>query len=113
MSSAVVNGDVATRNFIGVLVVGNCAATAARKTIDYFDEERLAEYPNIDGVVPFVHEIAVEQVSIIVQLDICFDTPVDNQHVFDRGFALHQCLVDQFLQWHEFAGSRRRIGRYH
>ena len=51
------NGDVATRNFIGVLVVGNCAATAARKTTDFFDEERLAEYPNVDGVVPFVHEI--------------------------------------------------------
>ncbi|MDQ4061052.1 MAG: altronate dehydratase, partial [Pseudomonadota bacterium] len=51
------NGDVATRNFIGVLVVGNCAATAARKAADWFDEERLAEFPNVDGVVPFVHEI--------------------------------------------------------
>jgi altronate hydrolase len=51
------NGDVATRNFIGVLVVGNCAATAARKAADWFDEERLADYPNVDGVVPFVHEI--------------------------------------------------------
>jgi altronate hydrolase len=51
------NGDVATRNHIGVFVVGNCGATAARKAADYFDEERLADYPNVDGVVPFVHEI--------------------------------------------------------
>jgi altronate hydrolase len=51
------NGDVATRNFIGVFVVGNCGATTARKAADYFDEERLAAFHNIDGVVPFVHEI--------------------------------------------------------
>jgi altronate hydrolase len=55
------NGDVATRNHIGVFVVGNCGATAARKATDYFDEERLADYPNVDGVVPFVHEMAQPQ----------------------------------------------------
>lgn len=51
------NGSVGTRNFIGVFVVGNCGATTARKAADFFDEERLAPYPNVDGVVPFVHEI--------------------------------------------------------
>lgn len=51
------DGRVATRNMLGVLVVGNCAATVARQTADWFDEERLADFPNVDGVVAFVHEI--------------------------------------------------------
>jgi len=51
------DGRVATRNYVGVFVVGNCGATAARKIADYFDEERLADFPNIDGVVPYVHEM--------------------------------------------------------
>ncbi|WP_413738423.1 UxaA family hydrolase [Sodalis sp. RH21] len=51
------NGKVGTRNYIGVFVVGNCGATVARKIADYFTDERLAEYGNVDGVVPFVHEL--------------------------------------------------------
>jgi altronate hydrolase len=51
------DGRVGTRNTIGVLVVGNCGATAARQAADWFDEERLAGFPNVDGVVPYVHEI--------------------------------------------------------
>lgn len=51
------DGRVATRNYLGVFVVGNCGATVARKIANHFDEQRLAAYPNIDGVVPFVHEI--------------------------------------------------------
>ena len=48
---------IATRNYVGVFVVGNCGATAARKIADYFDDERLADFPNVDGVVPYVHEM--------------------------------------------------------
>lgn len=51
------DGRVATRNYLGIFVVGNCGATVARKIANHFDEERLAAFPNIDGVVPFVHEI--------------------------------------------------------
>lgn len=50
------DGRVATRNYLGVFVVGNCGVTVARKIANHFDEERLAAYPNIDGVVSFVHE---------------------------------------------------------
>lgn len=46
-----------TRNLIGVLVVGNCASTAARRVAAWFTPERLADFPNVDGVVPFVHEL--------------------------------------------------------
>ncbi|MBP0447299.1 altronate dehydratase [Roseomonas sp. SSH11] len=51
------DGRVGTRNIIGVFVVGNCGATAARQAADWFDEERLARFPNVDGVVPYIHEI--------------------------------------------------------
>ena len=50
------DGRVGTRNYIGVFITVNCSATVARRIAGYFDEERLADYPNVDGVVPFVHE---------------------------------------------------------
>ncbi|WP_417421267.1 UxaA family hydrolase [Halomonas sp.] len=51
------DGRVATRNYLGVFIVGNCGATVARKIANYFTEERLEGFPNVDGVVPFVHEL--------------------------------------------------------
>lgn len=48
-------GRVGTRNYIAVLTSVNCSATAARKIAEHFTEERLADYPNVDGVVAFVH----------------------------------------------------------
>ena len=50
------DGRVGTRNYIGIFITVNCSATVARRIANYFDEERLAGYPNVDGVVPFVHE---------------------------------------------------------
>ena len=49
------NGKVGTRNYIGVLTSVNCSATAARAIAAHFTPERLAEWPNVDGVVAFVH----------------------------------------------------------
>ena len=51
------DGRVATRNFIGVLSTVNCSATVVRRIADWFTPERLAEYPNIDGVVAFSHSL--------------------------------------------------------
>lgn len=48
-------GQVATRNFIGILSTVNCSATAVKKIAAWFTEERLAAYPNVDGVVAFSH----------------------------------------------------------
>ncbi len=49
------NGKVGTRNYIGVLTSVNCSATAARFIADAFSEDVMAAYPNVDGVVSFVH----------------------------------------------------------
>ncbi|RZW00879.1 MAG: altronate dehydratase [Rhodobacteraceae bacterium] len=49
------NGRVGTRNYIAVVTSVNCSATAARRIADAFGPDELAEYPNVDGVVAFVH----------------------------------------------------------
>jgi len=51
------DGRVGTRNYVGVFVLGNAGGTAARKIADWFTPDRLADYPNVDGVAPFVHEL--------------------------------------------------------
>jgi altronate hydrolase len=48
-------GKVATRNYIGILSTVNCSATVARGIADHFTRERLAAYPNVDGVVALTH----------------------------------------------------------
>lgn len=49
------NGRVGTRNYIAIITSVNCSATAARMIADAFGSDELAAYPNVDGVVAFVH----------------------------------------------------------
>lgn len=49
------DGRVGTRNYVGILSSVNCSATVVRRIADHFTPEKLAEYPNIDGVVAFTH----------------------------------------------------------
>jgi len=49
------NGKVGTRNYIAIVTSVNCSATAARRIADHFGPDELAPYPNVDGVVAFVH----------------------------------------------------------
>lgn len=49
------NGKAGTRNYIAIITSVNCSATAARRIADAFGPEELAQYPNVDGVVAFVH----------------------------------------------------------
>ncbi len=48
-------GRAATRNYIGILSTVNCSATVARGIADHFKGERLAAFPNVDGVVALTH----------------------------------------------------------
>jgi altronate hydrolase len=50
------NGKAGTRNYIGVLTSVNCSASVARFMAEAVTRSGiLEEYPNIDGVVSFVH----------------------------------------------------------
>jgi len=48
-------GQIATRNYIGVLATVGCSASVARLIADAFRKDDLRKYANVDGVVPVVH----------------------------------------------------------
>ncbi len=50
------NGQVGTRNYIGILTSVNCSASVARFMAEEITRSGiLNEYPHIDGVIPLVH----------------------------------------------------------
>lgn len=50
------NGKVGTRNYVGILTSVNCSATVAKFMAEAINKSGiLDDYPNIDGVIPFVH----------------------------------------------------------
>ena len=49
------DGRVATRNYLGILSTVNCSATVARGIAGHFTSDRLAAFPNVDGVVALTH----------------------------------------------------------
>jgi altronate hydrolase len=51
------DGRVATRNYVGVVSTVNCSATVVRRIADWFTPERLAAFPNVDGVAAFSHPL--------------------------------------------------------
>ena len=51
------NGKVGTRNYIAVISSVNCSATVTRAIAGHFSKERLAAYPNIDGVIALPHPL--------------------------------------------------------
>ena len=50
------NGKFGTRNYVGILTSVNCSATAARFMAQAIERSgMLADFPNVDGVIPLVH----------------------------------------------------------
>lgn len=49
------DGRVGTRNYIAVLGSVNCSAHTIQQIAHYFTPERLAAYPNVDGVLALTH----------------------------------------------------------
>ncbi len=49
------NGRVGTRNYIAVISSVNCSAHTSREIARAFTPERLAPYPNVDGVIALTH----------------------------------------------------------
>ena len=50
-----VDGRVATRNYIGIIATVNCSASVSRFIADSFRGDLMAEFPNVDGIVPVCH----------------------------------------------------------
>ena len=51
------NGKVGTRNYLAVIASVNCSATVTRAIAGHFSKERLAAWPNIDGVIALPHPL--------------------------------------------------------
>ncbi|MBK8138091.1 MAG: altronate dehydratase [Chloroflexi bacterium] len=49
------DGRVGTRNVVTVLASVNCSAHVVREIARHFTRERLAAYPNVDGVIALAH----------------------------------------------------------
>jgi altronate hydrolase len=49
------NGKVGTRNYIAVISSVNCSATVTRAIASHFSREKLAAFPNVDGVIALPH----------------------------------------------------------
>ena len=75
------DGRVGTRNYIGIFITVNCAATVARRIAAHFTPDRLGPYPNVDGVVPFIHQqgCGMEMTG----------EPMDLLHRTLRGYITH------------------------
>lgn len=48
------SGKVGTRNYIGIFTTVLCCAGVAKGIADYFSKEVMKQYPNVDGVIPFI-----------------------------------------------------------
>jgi len=49
------NGQVGTRNYLAVISTVNCSAHVTRAIAYHFTPERLAAFPNVDGVIALTH----------------------------------------------------------
>jgi altronate hydrolase len=49
------DGRVGTRNYVALLSTVNCSAHTTREIAHHFTSERLAPYPNVDGVIALTH----------------------------------------------------------
>lgn len=92
------DGQVGTRNFIAVISTVNCAASVAGRIAAYFTPERLAAYPNVDGVAPVLHSsgcsVAPDSLSLLY-LRRTLDNLAHNPNVGGVVFVGLGCEVNQ------------------
>ncbi|QGQ26353.1 altronate dehydratase [Gimesia benthica] len=50
------NGKAATRNYLAIISTVNCSATASKYIARELAQTSLADYSNIDGIIPLVHK---------------------------------------------------------
>jgi altronate hydrolase len=50
------NGKVGTRNYIAVVSSVNCSATVCKHIVQRFNRELLAQFPNVDGIIPLTYK---------------------------------------------------------
>ena len=97
------NGDVATRNYIGIVSTVNCSATVTKMIVEKIKYSNiLKDYPNIDGIVPITHSTgcgmntASEGMQIFQRTIDGFKNHPNFSHVFVIGLGCECAQVSLF-----------------
>jgi altronate hydrolase len=61
------DGATGTRNYIAVISTVNCSAHTCREIAHHFSTERLAAYPNVDGVIAVTHTLGCPIQQVLLQ----------------------------------------------
>jgi altronate hydrolase len=61
------DGRVGIRNYVAVISTVNCSAHVAREIARHFTPERLTAFPNVDGVIPFTHQLGCPTRQVLLQ----------------------------------------------
>ena len=97
------NGDVATRNYIGIVSTVNCSATVTKMIVEKIKYSNiLKDYPNIDGIVPITHSTGCGMNTVSEGMQI-FQRTIDGfknhpnfSHVFVIGLGCECAQVSLF-----------------
>jgi altronate dehydratase len=97
------NGDVATRNYIGIISTVNCSATVSKMIAEKIKySNTLKDYPNIDGIVPITHSTgcgmntASEGMQIFQRTIDGFKNHPNFSHVFVIGLGCESAQINLF-----------------
>ena len=104
------NGQIATRNYIGIVSTVNCSATVTKMIVEKIKYSNiLNDYPNIDGIVPITHSTGCgmntenEGMQIFQRTIDGFKNHPNFSHVFVIGLGC-ECaqisLFDESLKKH-------------
>ena len=97
------NGQVATRNYIGIVSTVNCSATVTKMIVEKIKYSNiLNDYPNIDGIVPITHSTGCGMNTVSEGMQI-FQRTIDGfknhpnfSHVFVIGLGCECAQVSLF-----------------
>ncbi len=94
------DGRIGTRNYITLVSTVNCSATVCKQVARYFDEEKLGDYPNIDGVLAVTHQVGCgmrNEGEAYDQLQRTLAGFAHHPNVFDYIFVGLGCETNQPL----------------
>ena len=109
------DGRVATRNYIGVCSTVNCSATVVRRIADWFTPERLADYPNVDGVVAFSHplgcgcEMTGEAMDQLRRTIAGYATHVNLAATLIVGLGCERNQISELLEAHDLKAGPKLL----
>lgn len=98
------DGRVGTRNFIVLVSSVNCSATVVHRIAEWFTPERLADFPNVDGVIPFATmlgcgmEASGEPMELLERTLGGYIRHPNSAGAIVIGLGCERCQVDDLLQ---------------